>query len=358
MIAKRGFRDLGVVLGADGQDDAALLELLGVMLQGEMGFAGRASLAEHDAVEPVVPDHAAPQRVVEIEHQTFLRQAPQGGEDAGGEIAIRRRRLRRDFQLALKPAPDVEPGVDPVPLARARDIEQETPVLSRGLDEPIVEPGDDRARRARNHPVIAAEQRLAHVEEGLLNDRGAADLARPAPQRAQFADKSADRVVDLGRCGGERNARDRLPRGEREQHRLRLEPMQRRRRIEKILPVLPVRLRYEPRSAISAAGRRPGSRAADDRRSRRRGWRAGPAEAGRFLQIQSRQRAIELNRFQEPEPMGGERRQAFESVGSAWLDPAPRADRRGNRARSAASSSSDFGGRRLASIRTTRSVER
>ena len=171
MIAKRGLRDPGVVLGADGQDDSALLELLGVMLQGEMGFARRASLAEHDAVEPVVADHAAPQRVVEIEHQTFLRQAPLRGEDAGGEIAIRRRGLRRDFQLALKPAPDVEPGVDSVPLAGARDIEQERPVLSRGLSEPIVEPGDDRARRARNHPLIAAEQRLAHVEEGLLNDR-------------------------------------------------------------------------------------------------------------------------------------------------------------------------------------------
>ena len=38
------------------------------------------------------------------------------------------------------------------------------------------------------------------------------------------------------------------------------------------------------------------------------------SEAGRFLQIQSRQGAIELNRFQKPEPMGGERRQAFESV--------------------------------------------
>jgi hypothetical protein len=37
-------------------------------------------------------------------------------------------------------------------------------------------------------------------------------------------------------------------------------------------------------------------------------------EARRFLQIQSRQGAIELNRFQKPEPMGGEGRQAFESI--------------------------------------------
>ena len=53
-----------------------------------MRFAGRASLAEDDAVEPVVADHAAPQRVVEIEDKTFLRQSALRGEDAGDEIAV------------------------------------------------------------------------------------------------------------------------------------------------------------------------------------------------------------------------------------------------------------------------------
>ena len=50
MIAKRNFHDLGVILRADGQNDAAVLELLGVVLQSKMRFAGRASLSEHDAV--------------------------------------------------------------------------------------------------------------------------------------------------------------------------------------------------------------------------------------------------------------------------------------------------------------------
>ena len=227
MIAKRRFGDLGVVLGADGENDAPLLELLGVMLQGEMGFACRAAFAQHDAVNPVVADHAAPQRVVEIEHQTFLRQAPQGGENAGGEVAVEGRRLRRDFQLALKPAPDVEPGVDPVPLARARDIQNEHAVARRGLAHLVVQPGDDRRRRPGNHAIIAAEQRLAHVDEGLLNDCGAANLARLAPQRPQFGDESPDRAIDFGRARGQRDAGDRFPRAEREQHRLGREPMQR-----------------------------------------------------------------------------------------------------------------------------------
>src|SRR6185437_5834807 len=111
-------------------------------------------------------------------------------------------------QLALEPAPDVEPGVDPASRARASDVDKAGAVLRRGLGEPVVEPGDERARRAWNHPVMAAEQGLGHIEEGLLDHRGA-DLARPAPERAQFGDKSADRAVGLGRRGGEGYSRDR-----------------------------------------------------------------------------------------------------------------------------------------------------
>src|SRR5271169_5424362 len=112
VVAERRLGDLDVVLGAHGQNDAALLELLGVMLQGEMRFPGGAAFAQNDAVEPVVADHAAPKRVVEIEHQTLLRQAPLGGKNAGGKVAVEGRGLRRNFQLAVKPTPDIEPGVD------------------------------------------------------------------------------------------------------------------------------------------------------------------------------------------------------------------------------------------------------
>ena len=181
MIAERGLSDLDVVLGADGQDDAPFLELLGVMLQGKMRFAGGAALAQNDAVESVVADHPAPQCVVEIEHQTFLRQAPLGGKNAGGEIAVKGRGLRRDFELALKPARGVEPGVDPVPLARAGNVQNKNAFARRRLAQFVVEPGDHGSGDARNHAVVAAEQRLAHIDEGLLNDRRAADLARPAP---------------------------------------------------------------------------------------------------------------------------------------------------------------------------------
>ena len=249
------------------------------MLQSEMSLAGGAAFAQDDAVEPVIADHAAPQRVVEVEHQTFLRQTSLGGENAGGKIAVEGRRLRRDFQFPLKPASDIEPGVDAVALTCPRDIEKEHAVLRRGLAGSSVEPCDNRRRRAGNQPVIAAEKGLGHVHERLLDDRRAADIARLAPQGSQFRDEPPDRALDFGGRRVKPDAGDRLAGAEREQHRLRLKSMQGRRRIQEVLTVLPVGSADGRRSAIFAASRRPELRATDDRRSRRRGWRAGPAES-------------------------------------------------------------------------------
>ena len=47
-----------------------------------MSFAGRVALAEHDALQPVVADHAAPQRVVEVEDQAFAALAAQRRDEA------------------------------------------------------------------------------------------------------------------------------------------------------------------------------------------------------------------------------------------------------------------------------------
>ena len=291
----------------------AFFELLGVMLQSQVRFAGRASLAEDDAVEPVVADHAAPKGVVEIEDQTFLRQSALSGQDAGDQIAVKGRGLRSDFQLALKPAPDVEPCVDSVALAGAGDIEQQNAILRRRLAQLIVEPRDDARRGSGNDAIIAAEQRLAHVEEGLLNDRRVADLARLAPERPQIADKSGDRFVDLRDRRRERNAGDRFSRGQREQHSLRRKLMQGRPRIEKLLAVLPVCSAMDVDQQFAGAGRQPGSRAIDDRRSRKQGWRAAPAQNRALPSGLVGQCAIELDRFQKPKSMTGEDSQAFQT---------------------------------------------
>ena len=149
---------------------------------------------------------------------------------------------------------------------------------------------------------------------------------------------------------GERNAGDRFPRGEREQHRLGRESVQGRRRIEKILPVLPVGSAMDVDQQFSPQAGDPDRGRADDRRSRRRGWRAGPAEkpgasftpnranarsSWTVSRNPSRQAASEARPSRPSARLGSSQRRA--------------ADLRGNHAQSAASSSSDYAGRRLAS---------
>ena len=60
-----------VVFAADGEDDASAGEGEAVTLEGEIGFADGAALAEDDSVEAVVADDSAPEGVVEVEDEAL-----------------------------------------------------------------------------------------------------------------------------------------------------------------------------------------------------------------------------------------------------------------------------------------------
>ena len=338
MVAKGGLRDPGVVLGADGQNDPALLELLGVMLQGEMGFAGRASLAEHDAVEPVVADHAAPQRIVEIEHQTFLRQPPLRGEDARGEIAIKTARPAERFRACPEASARRRTRHQSRPAGwRARHRARSAPSSAAASARRSLSRATIRAGRAWNQPIIAAEQRFAHVEEGLLNDRRApisralrhsernSAINRPiaastsaavavsgTPAIASRAESENSAACGLNRCSAESDRAD--PAG------------------------IAHRTRYGPRSAIFASSRRPGSRGASGRRSRRRGWRAGLSGSRRLPSHPVARAPDRAARSPGTRADGPLALPSPQGDPSASFGPARRADRRGNRTRPAASS--------------------
>ena len=76
MLFENFLGDVFAVLAAHGQQDAALLQGLGVVLEGEKGLALAVALAEADAAQAVVADHAAPEGVVEIEHEALLASSP------------------------------------------------------------------------------------------------------------------------------------------------------------------------------------------------------------------------------------------------------------------------------------------
>ena len=95
MLLERLHRVGFVVLGADGQDDAAAAEFAGVFLEGGIGLTEGAALAEGDALQPVIADDAAPDGVVQVEHQAFERPALLGRDPAADEVAVERRGGRR-----------------------------------------------------------------------------------------------------------------------------------------------------------------------------------------------------------------------------------------------------------------------
>ena len=64
-----------LVLAANGQQDAALLQRLGVLLEGHEGLALGVALPQADAAQAIVADDAAPAGVVQIEDQALLGQA-------------------------------------------------------------------------------------------------------------------------------------------------------------------------------------------------------------------------------------------------------------------------------------------
>jgi hypothetical protein len=68
-----GFDDIPlVILGADGENDAASRQLSGVVLDRGKGFTKAISLPQDDAVETVVADDPAPDRVVQVQHQALV----------------------------------------------------------------------------------------------------------------------------------------------------------------------------------------------------------------------------------------------------------------------------------------------
>ena len=79
MLLERQARVLRIVLGAHGEQDAAVFQLAQILLQVEKAFAV-AGAADADPVEAVLADDASPQRVVEIADDDLARQ-PRDGAD-------------------------------------------------------------------------------------------------------------------------------------------------------------------------------------------------------------------------------------------------------------------------------------
>ena len=155
-------------------------------------------------------------------------------------IAAYRGRSRSNFQLSLKPAPCLEPRINSVAFAGARNIEKQYAILRGSLTQSIIEPCDDPCRCPGDKAIEATEQRFGYIEEGLLKDHPTANLACLSPKRPQLFNKSCDRLLNFGGRRRKRDGGNCFFRSERKQYGLGRKLMQGRSWIKKILPILPV----------------------------------------------------------------------------------------------------------------------
>ena len=99
-----------IVLGADRQDDPALLQALHRHLKCQEGFAFRIALANFDPGQPVFPDNAAPARIVQIQHQAFLRQPEFSRDQCRHMTRQQGQGFEADALLGEMPVAVIEPG--------------------------------------------------------------------------------------------------------------------------------------------------------------------------------------------------------------------------------------------------------
>jgi hypothetical protein len=157
-----------------GEDDAASFQFKDELLEGDERLA-LVELSERDALDAIVADHAAPERVVEVEDDAFRDQAR--GREHGVEQRLRQEghMLQPARRLRHVPHPRVEPLRPPDRRGKKIDVVQEhIPRLARLDREPVVDLGENRADGIGDLELVIAERAFARQYECALNDRSLA----------------------------------------------------------------------------------------------------------------------------------------------------------------------------------------
>src|SRR5579862_5478035 len=124
MIPERAPRCGVVILGANSDDDAAIAQRQNIALETLIGLAGCIALSEQNPAQTVVADDAAPQRIVEVEHQAAAREAADRGHNAAHVVGVQRHEVLIERQFREIPLPRAVPVGKPDSLGNGGYIEQ------------------------------------------------------------------------------------------------------------------------------------------------------------------------------------------------------------------------------------------
>ncbi len=233
-MLKEGFPGVGlVVLRRDRQHHAALSQGQGHALDAEESLTGAVALAQDDALDAVIADDPAPERIVQVEDQAASALAAHGGGEARGVLGVDRQAGPGEGQLGHVPLHRRMPGRKTDGLGQGRYVEQHVAAVEAG-GESSVEALHQPAHGAGDLPVEAAEQGFGRRRQGLHHAAGAAGLAHALPDggdQGQGVGHRLLRVRDIDLARTQRQA----PIVERDQHRIAAGPVERRVRRHRLL---------------------------------------------------------------------------------------------------------------------------
>ena len=188
MFAERQDGGGVLVLADHGENDPAPLELANEGLEGDERLA-LVELAKRDALETVVADHAAPERVVEVEDHAFRDHARSGEHCVEQRLGEQRKMLEPAGRLRHVPHPRVQPLRAAHRRCEKIDVVQKHVLgLARLGGQPVVDLGENRADGIGDLQFVIAERALVRQDERALDDRRLAVRPERAPQVLEPAD--------------------------------------------------------------------------------------------------------------------------------------------------------------------------
>src|SRR6266702_1575155 len=167
MVGEGLARDILIIFRRDRENDPSGFQREGGGLHIEMSLAGRITLTEQDSVEPVVPDHSAPERVVQIEHKGAFALASHRPDQPTDVVSVKRTEARIEGNLGNVPLSWVVPTSETDSFGESRRIQQEIAAGDRVFRQFPVHVIDEPSHCADGLQVETAEQELGRTRNGL-----------------------------------------------------------------------------------------------------------------------------------------------------------------------------------------------
>ena len=158
MLPERRSRHLVGVLGRHGEHNAALAQRQSHLLHGQGGRAGGIALRDLDALKPVIANHAAPNRVVQVQDEALAAAATQGCQQSADMVGINRQADVGKRQLGQVPLRRRVPGGKANRFSQRCHVKQEVRRAGHAIGNGPVQAFNHPAHGAGHQAVEAAEQ--------------------------------------------------------------------------------------------------------------------------------------------------------------------------------------------------------